>query len=235
MTIRLPLVANMHGAQLTDSDAGFTVKAASGALLGVLPRPPVPWLFEHENPVSAPMSTWASQKMIETYVELDAETLKLKRDDTVSETERLRRLHLIRKKAETAIEHIESGFAKNEGELQASEQQHYAVPALESDDLIGAMRENEIRTVVRGMTDEERGGLMRSLDSGEDRTLLMAILRSPLKSGRLDVLAQNGWRAIRDREDPEGLSRLNLWKSYNDWGRRIVGAVQGAIAAQLRA
>jgi len=52
--------------------------------------------------------------------------------------------------------------------------------------------------------------------------------------GRLDEFALNGWRALRDRENPEKRAGLDLRKSYNEWGRRIVGAVQGTLSAKLR-
>jgi hypothetical protein len=237
MTItRLPL-ANIekHGAQLFDnSDAGFTIKAASGALLGTLPRPPVPWLLEHDNPTSAPIATWAAQKSIEAYAEFDSEIVKLKRDDTISETERLRRLHLIRKKTEDAMAHIELAFAAGEAEVLAAESAHYSWRPLEADDVVGALRDNEIRSGLRTMSESDIAPIMRRVNSGEDRAIIEAVLRSPLNMGRFDQFAQSGWRALRDREDPQKRAGIDLRKSYDDWGRRIVGAVQGSLAAKLR-
>jgi hypothetical protein len=237
MTIpRLPLIADMHGAELMESGpAGFALKVASGELLAVLPYPRFPELLEFENPSSAPKSTWAAQKSIEVFAEFDAAKIKLDRDDTISATERLRRLHLIRKKTEDAMEHIERDFAAEEAAVEASEAAHYSWPPLQAGDLIAAMQDHEIRTRLLTMPEGELTPLLRRLNAGEDRILLEAILRSPLGMGRLSEFAHNGWRSLRDRENPQKRAGLDLRRSYNDWGRKIVGAIQGRLSAKLRA
>jgi hypothetical protein len=235
MTIRLPLVSNLHGAELVDSDgSGFVVKAAGGATLGVLPYPPSPDLLKFENPTSAPKSTWAAQKMIETYVEFEFEQSRIAKDDSISETERIRRMSKLSGKIIDAIEHIERDFAAEEADAKATEEAFYSLPQLKADDVIGALRDQEIRNGLQAMESGEKSAILRALNNGEERPILEAALRSPLKMGLIDQFAKNGWRALRDREDPQRVAGFALRKSYNDWGRRVVGAVTGTLSAKLR-
>ena len=238
MTITNPAMANLdkHGAQLIDNGAeGFTVKAASGAQLGVLAYPDEPWLFDHANPVSAPKATWAAQKSIEVYCEYDAEKLKLDQNDTISDIERTRRELKLKQKINDAQAHIETELTKDEADLQVREDQFHEVTPLQSDDLVGAFKGYEIRTLVHGMTNAEQGPIIDSLIAGDNRQLLLAVLQAPLGMGRLSSIALDGWKSLRDREEPQRRAGFDLHKSRNDWGRRIVNAAQGALSARLRA
>jgi hypothetical protein len=236
MTItRLPL-ANLekHGASLISDDTGFTVKCASGAKLPLFSLPPDPFLLEVESETLAPLSTWAVQKILETTAEFDSGKTKLDKDDSISDIEKTRRLTKLVQKANDAREHIEGDFAKEEAAAQAFEAAHYSVPPLKADDVVGALRDHEIRNGLRAMPEQELNLFKKGLNSGEDRLILEAVLRSPLKMGRLDEFAQNGWRALRDREDPQKRAGIDLRKSYNTWGRRIVSQAQGALSVKLR-
>ena len=137
MTIRLPLVSNLHGAQISDSaGSGFTVTAVGGALLGVIPYPPVPELLQFENPNSAPKSTWAAQKMIESFAEFESERYKIVRDDSISEIERTRRMNKLSTKIINAMEHIERDFAAEEAVAQETEDAFYSLPPLKDGDVV---------------------------------------------------------------------------------------------------
>ena len=232
----LPL-ANLekHGARLVPIDnRGFVIEPASGGRLGLFDWPPESMFLEtHTSTVDPPKPLWAPQKMLEAYCEFDAANLALGKDQRLSDYGRAERLLPVRQRAAMAMSHVLNDLAKHESEVAQLEVQRYAVPGMRPDDYVGALRDNEIRTVVRGMPEDERGELMRSLNKGEDRALLEAILRSPVKTGRLEGLALNGWRELRDREDPDGRMILNLAKEHNEWARRITGAVRGALTAKL--
>src|SRR5665213_2708308 len=228
----LPLAPDL---KVIDNGDTFAIKLASGAVFGSCAKPQNPWLLSHDDPISAPVCTWAAQKSLEAYAEFDAGMTNLNRDDSVSDIERARRRLKLVEKAQSALEHIEHAFAAEEADAKALEAALYSWPPLQDGDFIGAMRETEIRAGLRAMPDKEIAELMRRMNDGEDRSIIEAILRSPLKMGRVDQFAQNGWRVLQDRQNPERRAGLNTRAAQNDWGRRITGMVQGALGAKLRA
>jgi hypothetical protein len=236
MTIRLPLAdLKTHGAELIDNGNTFGIKAKSGAVLGNFALPPEPILLEFESAITAPVSAWAPQKSIEMFAEFDAGMARLKADDSISEVERMRRRLKLVEKAQAARDQIESRFAEAEAEVVAAEKAHYSWQPLPGDDIVGALRDNEIRTALRSMSEEQLAPILRSLNEGlADRAVIEAVLRAPFPMGRLSDFAQNGWRALRDKEDPLKRAAIDTVNSRNDWGRRIVGAVQGTLSGKLR-
>jgi hypothetical protein len=229
--IKLPLVElQKYEATASTGEGGFSIKSASGEIFGVIKLPPDPASFAVENPVHVPTPSWAAQHAINTLLKLDHEAVQMKRNQHLSEYGREQAMAPFKDEALKVISAAWKRFDEHRLAINNQELQRYAIPQLDRADVVGYLRDREIRDTIRALGDKQAGIFE---GASKDPELMRSILRSPMKFGALEQLAQKGWVGHIDDADPVGLERLKLEKLSIDWAQGVIGSARVKLTPKL--
>lgn len=154
--------------------------------------------------------------------ELQAAQNAIHADGDLSEEGKARRLKPVADRYAEALQDAErrmAGFASRVSEIEA---QAFAPPRLDKTDIVGALRDFEVRQHVRALSADDRRALMRGLSDQPD--VVAAILRSPQDLGALTKAAEKAWaeRAAATSEDARTALRA---RELDAWGREAVASI----------
>jgi hypothetical protein len=201
---------------------GFSVVFASGESIGLLANPPDASSFISDRAFDVPQPSWTFQGGLAAYAELDKQSVAITSDQSLSVWGRNQKLEAPKDKALYTVGFVMNKLQEHETQLENQEAQRYGVPPIAQNDFVGALRENEIRTAIRAMPQEDRLAFFENLNTGTDHHLMLAVLHSPVKFGVMEKLASNGWKKAIDAADPMGLERIELEKKSIDWAKRAL-------------
>lgn len=113
-------------------------------------------------------------------------------DPTLSDIGRVKRAEPLVQPALATVQGASEQLSRITEFADAEEFRVYAPPALQKDDLVGGLIDQELRNYVRSRSSAQKGALMAEMAS--DLRLLQAVLRAPFSLGQVSEFAGRLWR-----------------------------------------
>jgi hypothetical protein len=204
----------------------FRVRTRSGL---TIPIETCPDPHEPTSLVSMAAPRWAVDHAVASVVTLDHQRESIRKDGHLSDAGKHAKFSAPRAQALHMIATVSSTLADHESKVIKRDSERYGVPAIGPQSFGEALRDFEIRSVVRSLRGDERGQMIQRIGKGEDVDLLLATLRSPLSDPSLHEVATVAWRELKDRSDPTGRAELDLALANIEWAKRCFGHIAGNV------
>jgi hypothetical protein len=229
-----------HNAEVGNvSNRGLSIRTASGRVLGI-PYPKSQAVFLHDEATKFAIAKpdWALQHALNVVCQHDSAMLRIKRDERFTDEGR-------REPATRAAETAIKTLAAVHQDLRNYEAQyvtnarlhHYAVAKDDPNNVPEFFRKYEMRTWVQSLINSQGvnkalATLVGPLEAGTNPELSLAILNSPIPFDELEKMkehAQNGWRVIRDKADPETAQKIAAAAELTEWATPWVKTAAGIV------
>jgi hypothetical protein len=213
---------------------GFQLSTASGRKHGRFKLPPDASIFTESQPQHIKKPDSAVQKVLNAIAVTEHRILMATRDDSLSATGRSRNLAKEAEKIVATVAEAHRDLKNFAADTQNMQRAHYEVPSLADTDVIGFLKEHEIRQHIRSLGDRAVPALMKQMLDSKNPTMQLAILRSPLPFESLQGHADQGWRAYRDGADVSKATMIASNNNLSDWADPIVRVGAGIIRRDLK-
>lgn len=234
----LNLTDNGARADLSSSE-GFGVRTESGRIIGQIKYPKSQPVFTHDEPHLITKPDWAVQQSLNAICVYDSAMLRIKQDGRFTDEGKREPAARVSEAAIKTLSAVDRELRNYAADVKNWEIQHYAVPEFNPADMIGFLREQEVRTWVNSLGDKAMVKLGGPLLAGTNPYVSLAILRSPIPFDKtLQDSAQEGWRVVRDKADPQtaqkiaGATELVDWAS--PWAKVAAGMVRRSSLEMLK-
>lgn len=122
-----------------------------------------------------------------------------------------------------------------EASANENEARFYAPPALEPNDAVGFLRDQEMRTWIRGLSGDDKYNVMKAMQDGKHSEIVLAILRAPTPGGVEEESARFAWQKKRNSDDPALVEHIAAGRRSIDWGRRHLARVAAEARSTAKA
>lgn len=224
----LKLAENNARADVTEND-GFTLRTESGRTVGQIKYPKRRNVFIHEDPNLITKPDWTVQHALNALCQFDSAMLRVRKDNLL--TIEGKRIPAARA-AEAAVKTltwVDKELRNYAADTKNIALHHYAVPEFDPNNMMGFLREQEIRTWINSLGDKATAKLAGPLQTGTNRFVSLAILRSPIPFDGLAEMAEKGWRVVRDREAPDTAQTIAIADELTDWASPWVKVAAGMV------
>lgn len=150
----------------------------------------------------------AIANVLKTVGDLDAATREVENDVTLSKVGRDRRLAPLREAAKAGLARGMTEVAEFYATAYAAEERALKPPALAPGDLVGAIRDWELRSALTAAKGPDRAKLIGELANNEH--LLAAVIRAPIPIPTFSEMAPQMWREFALKNHPEGQAAAKL-------------------------
>jgi hypothetical protein len=224
----LKLNENNARADLSSSE-GFAVRTESGRIIGQVNYPKSQQVFVHDDSSLIAKPDWAVQHSLNVICQFDSAMLKIKQDGRFTDEGKREPAARVSEVAIKTLSAVNRELRSHAADVTNWGLQHYAVPEFNPGDMMGFLREQEVRTWINSLGDKAPAKLAGPLLAGSNQYVSLAILRSPIPFENLQKKAQEGWRVVRDKADPETAHKIAGATELIDWASPWVKVAAGMV------
>lgn len=224
------MTPQLHYLKLSESNAkgdfssseGFALHTEKGRIIGQIKYPRTQQVFAHAEPSQISKPDWAIQHALNAVCVFDSAMLRIEQDQRFTIDGKRERIAPVSENAIKTISAVHKELRNYAADNTNATLQHYAVPAFDPADMMGFLREQEIRTWIHALGDKAKMKLVQPLTEGSNPYVSLAVLRSPIPFENLQEDAQAGWRVVRDKADPETAGRIAGAAELIEWASPYV-------------
>jgi hypothetical protein len=226
----LHLKLNENNAQADlSSNEGFGIRTESGRIIGQIKYPRNQKVFAHDDPSKITKPDWAVQHSLNAICAFDSAMLRINKDGRFTKDGKREQLIPVSQSAIKTLAAVDRELRNYAADVKNWGFHHYAVPEFNPADMMGFLREQEVRTWITSLGDKAVAKLAAPLLSGTNPYVSLAILRSPIPFDGLQDKAQEGWRVVRDKADPETAQKIGSATELIDWAAPWVNITAGLV------
>jgi hypothetical protein len=225
-------LAENNAAMHEVTDEGFSIRTASGRILGQIRSPRSMRAFVSDDASKVSKADSAVQHALNGLCQFDSAILRINRDERLTSEGKREPAATASKAAIKTLTWANREMSNYAADARNMAINHYAVPELNPADpkyMMRLLHEQEIRNWIYSLGDKATVKLVGPLQDGTNDLLSLAILRSPVPLDSLSEHAQAGWHAARDKADPETAQLIATCEELSGWANAWVTVVANAV------